>query len=258
MTNRTLDGYTVGEVARLAGITVRTLHHYDEIGLLGPRARSDSGYRLYDDTDLERLQQVLVYRELGLPLDDIKAAMGDPGFDRVTALHKQRAQLAGQARRLNRMIAAVEAAIRAEETGMRLTKEEMFEVFGDFDPTQYDDEVKERWGDSDAYRESARRTTAYTKEDWMAIKAEGEAINRRFVDAMAAGIDPSSDQAADIAEAARLQIDQRFYPCSPEMHANLGEMYVADPRFAKTYDDMAPGMAEYVRTAIATNAARSA
>ncbi len=253
---KTIDGYTVGEVARLAGITVRTLHHYDDIGLLCPTGRTAGGYRVYGEADLERLHEILVYRELDLPLDGIRAVMSASGLDRAAVLHGQLRQLIGQKRRLERVIAAVENAIRAEETGMNLTKEEMFEVFGDFDPSEHEEEAERLWGETDAYQESARRTARYTKEDWLEIKAESEEIGRRWVEALRSGVDPTSDAAADVAEAARLQIDRRFYPCPPEMHANLGEMYLADPRFTKTYEDMAPGLAQFVRDAIVANAAR--
>ena len=253
---KTIDGYTVGEVARLAGVTVRTLHHYDDIGLLRPTGRTAGGYRVYDEDDLERLHEILVYRELDLPLDGIRAVMSASGLDRAAVLHGQLRQLIGHKRRLERVINAVENAIRAEETGMNLTKEEMFEVFGDFDPSEHGEEAERRWGETDAYQESARRTARYTKEDWLEIKAESEEIGRRWVEALRSGVDPTSEAAVDIAEAARFQIDRRFYPCPPEMHVNLGEMYLADPRFTKTYEDMAPGLAQFVRDAIVANAAR--
>jgi DNA-binding transcriptional MerR regulator len=253
---KTIDGYTVGEVARLAGVTVRTLHHYDDIGLLRPTGRTAGGYRVYGEDDLERLHEILVYRELDLPLDGIRGLMSASGLDRAAVLHGQLRQLVGQRRRLERVINAVEKAIRAEETGMNLTKEEMFEVFGDFDPSEHEGEAERRWGETDAYQESARRTARYTKEDWLEIKAESEEIGRRWVEALRSGVDPTSEAAVDVAEAARLQIDRRFYPCPPEMHANLGEMYLADPRFTKTYEAMAPGLAQFVRDAIVANAAR--
>ena len=163
----------VGEVARLARVSVRTLHHYDEIGLLSPSERSESDYRLYTDEDLERLQSVLFFRELGFALDDIARIVGDPGFDRRSALLAQRELLAERAARLADMVAAIELALETDERGLTMSKEDMFEVFGDFDPSEYEAEVEERWGDTDAYKESARRTRRYTKDDWARFKAEG-------------------------------------------------------------------------------------
>ena len=169
-------GLTVSEVSRLSGASVRALHHYDEIGLLVPSDRTAAGYRLYDRDDLARLQEILLFRELEIPLDDIATLLSGGAFDRRAALELQREMLLQKAVRTEALIASVERAINAERTGVRMTKEEMFEVFGDFDPTQYEDEVQERWGETDAYKESARRTARYTKADWDRFKAESEQI----------------------------------------------------------------------------------
>jgi DNA-binding transcriptional MerR regulator len=249
--------HTVGEVARLAGVTVRTLHHYDEIGLLQPVDRTGAAYRIYDDGDLARLQQVLFYRELGLSLQQIARAMTGEDFDRRRALHDQRELLRRKVRRLEKMIEAIGDAITAEETGIGMTNEDMFEVFGDFDPAEYEDEVKERWGDTDAYRESSRRAKRYTKADWQAIKAGGEPIVSGLAAALRAGTPADDATVMDLADAHRLEIDKWFYPCSPEMHAALGEMYVADPRFTAYWDQFEAGLAMYVRDAFAANARRA-
>jgi DNA-binding transcriptional MerR regulator len=249
--------YTVGEVARFAGVTVRTLHHYDEIGLLSPSGRTAAGYRLYGDTDLERLQQILAYRELGFGLEDIAAILDDPRNDPIDHLRRQHELLTDQMGRLADMVAAVHKTMEARKMGIALNPDEMFEVFGDHDPTQYADEVEQRWGDTDAYKQSQRKTATYTKDDWLRIKAEGAAAEQRLAEAMAAGLPPDSPQAMDAAEAHRLQIDRWFYDLSPDMHRNLAEMYVMDPRFTKHYDDVAPGLAQYVRDAIHANADRA-
>lgn len=248
--------HTVGAVARLAGITVRTLHHYDEIGLLSPGVRSEAGYRRYDDADLDRLQRILFYRELGFALDDIKTVMTDGSADPSAHLRRQHALLLDRIARLRRMAAAVEQAMEAQTMGISLTPEERFEVFGDFDPDQYAAEVEERWGASHAYRESQRRVASYSKADWERIKAEGKAAVDQLVTAMQAGKPADSDEAMAGAEAHRRQIDDWFYPCPFEMHVGLAEMYLADPRFSATYEKVAPGLAQYVHDAIRANAAR--
>lgn len=249
---------TVGEVAALAHVSVRALHHYDEIGLLQPSARTDAGYRLYDSTSLDRLQQVLFYRELGFPLDEIRRLMLNPGFDRIGALRAQRALLARNAERAAALLHTIDATIESFEEGKQMDKDEMFEVFGDFDPSQYDDEVKERWGETEAYKESARRTARYTKEDWKRFKAESEQITNDLLAAFDSDLPPTDPKVLDIVERHRQQISTWFYPCPPEMHANLGRMYVADPRFTKTYEDMRPGLAQYVCDANVANAERQA
>jgi DNA-binding transcriptional MerR regulator len=250
--------FTVGEVAKFARISVRTLHHYDEIGLVKPSGRSAAGYRLYTQVDLDRLQQVLFYRELGFKLEDIVPILADPAFDRRKALVTQRAMLEEQLERTRSVLTLVEKTIRALDGEWAMTKEEMFEVFGDFDPTEHEAEAKERWGNTDAYRESTKRAKGYKKEDWKKIKAEGDEINTAFVEAAAAGLPASDPKVVAIAERARLHIDHWFYPCSKEMHANLGRMYVDDPRFAATYEKMRPGLAVYVRDAILANAGQVA
>ena len=247
--------YPVGRVARMAGVTVRTLHHYDAIGLLRPTGRGANGYRRYSDADLERLQRILFYREMEFDLDRIKHAMADPDADPLEHLRQQHALLTARIERLRRLADAVATAMEARTMDINLTPEERLEIFGR-DPAEDADEVKERWGDTDAYRESQRRAASYSKDDWVRIVAESEAVTRQMLSAMAAGLPATSPEAMDAAEAHRRQIDSSFYPCSLEMHRTLGEMYLADPRFTATYESMAAGMAQYVRDAIEANAGR--
>jgi DNA-binding transcriptional MerR regulator len=259
--------YSVGQVSRFAGVTVRTLHHYDEIGLLSPSGRSASGYRQYDEGDLERLQEVLFFRELGFGLEEIAGLVEIPTFNRVQILGRQRQLIQEQIERLESMAKAVEAALQAFEEGRTMNQEEMFgtlnkadqvEVFGEFDPTQHEDETRERWGDTEAYAESSKRTARYSKDDWKRMGEESGAINQRLADLFAAGTDPESEESMNAAEQHRLHIDRWFYPCSHEMHAGLGEMYVLDPRFAKFWDDLKPGLASFARDAFLANGLRAA
>jgi MerR family transcriptional regulator, thiopeptide resistance regulator len=246
---------TVGEVAAMAGVTVRTLHHYDRIGLLSPSGRSASGYRLYAPADLDRLHQVLMYRELGFSLEDVAALLADDA-DPEAHLRRQHQLLRDRLERTQQMVAAVEKEMEARAMGMSLTPEEKFEVFGEFDPDQYEQEVQERWGETDAYAQSKSRTSSYTKEDWVRIKQEGEDVEARFAAALQAGVPADSEQAMDVAEAHRQQISRNFYDCPPAMHAGLGRMYVEDERFAAHYEQRAAGLAQYVSTAVQANAAR--
>lgn len=251
-------GLPVGAVARLAGVTVRTLHHYDDIGLLAPSGRSVTGYRRYADADLERLQRILFYRELGFGLDEIKDVIGDDGTDASGHLRRQHAMLRDRIARLERMVAAVEKALEARTMGINLSPEERLDVFGDFDPDEHAAEVQERWGETDAYRESMRRTRGYSKADWQRIKAEGQAAVDALVAAKRAEKPANSPEAMDGAELHRLQIDRNFYSCSYEMQVGLAQMYLADPRFTATYEQIEPGLAQYLHDAIVANAARHA
>jgi MerR family transcriptional regulator, thiopeptide resistance regulator len=242
--------YSVGQVAGFAGVTVRTLHHYDDIGLLVPSERSHAGHRRYSDADLDRLQQILFYRELGFPLEEVAVLLDDPKADPRAQLRRQHELLTARIERLQQMAAAVEHAMEARRMGINLTPEEKFEVFGDHDPDEYADEARDRWGDTDAYRQSAQRTARYGKDDWLRIKAEGEGVTQRFVELFAAGAPADDPEAAAAVREHREHISRWFYDCSAQMQRGLAEMYVTDDRFRRTYDDRADGLAQWVHDAI--------
>jgi MerR family transcriptional regulator, thiopeptide resistance regulator len=241
----------------MTGVSVRALHHYDEIGLLVPRGRTAAGYRLYDDEDLLRLQQILIGRELGLPLEEIRRSLDDPGFDRKQALISQKKQLQERASQTEAMIRAVDAALAVlDDKGSGETMD-MKEIFDGFDPSKYEEEVQQRWGNTDAYQESKKRTKRYTQEDWKKLAAEQFAIYADAVAAMKAGKKPSDDDVMDIADRHRLSIDRWFYPCSVALHCGLAEMYESDGRFAANIDKHGEGLTVFLVAAIRANAGRS-
>ncbi len=246
--------YSVSELARISGLTVRTLHHYDEIGLLTAAERSPSGYRRYGADELERLQQILFFRERDFGLGEIHRLLDDPQIDRRRMLEMQRELLVARMVRIERIVAAIDATMKGE--GPTMTPDDMREVFGDFDPAIYEEEVEQRWGGTDAYAESKRRTSSYRKEDWQRIMAEGNEISRTLGALCAAGADPGGDEARDAAERHRRHISDNFYECSPNMHAALGEMYEADARFTATWEEIQPGLTAFVKQAFAANAER--
>ncbi|CCG01216.1 MerR family transcriptional regulator [Blastococcus saxobsidens] len=246
----------VGQVAATAGVTVRTLHHYDRIGLLSPSGRTANGYRQYAPADLDRLHQVLLYRELGFPLEEVATLLDDPSADPLEHLRRQHRLLQGRLERTSAMVAAVEKEMEARAMGISLTPEERFEVFGDWLPEEYAAEAEEKWGDTDAWAQSQQRTRAITKDDWLRVKAESDDVERRFAEALAADVPADSEQAMDLAEEHRQQISRNFYDCTPAMHAGLGQMYLADERFTAYYERIAPGLAQYVSDAVQANAAR--
>ena len=243
--------HTVGELSSIAGVSVRTLHHYDEIGLLGPSGRSDAGYRLYSYADLERLQEILVWRQLGFALEDIRALLDDAAHDRTTALRRQRELVEAELERLGATARALDAALAAHRQGEEMTPTSMFEGF---DPTQYEAEARERWGHTDAYRESARRSAGYGEREWTQIRAEADAVVADFARLLAAGEAADGEEARVVAEHHRQHITRWFYAVSPQMHRNLAEMYIADERFAASYERVAPGLARYVHDAVVANA----
>lgn len=246
----------VGEVAALAGVTVRTLHHYDRIGLLSPSGRTTAGYRQYAPDDLDRLHQVLLYRALGFSLEEVATLLDDPSADPVEHLRRQHALLLDRLDRTSAMVAAVEKEMEARNMGISLTPAERFEAFGDWLPEEYAVEAEQRWGETDAWAQSQRRTQAMTKDDWLRVKAETDDLESRFAAAMSAGVAADAPAAMDLAEEHRLQMSRNFFDCGHEMHAGIGRMYVEDERFAAHYEQVAPGLAQYVSTAVQANAAR--
>jgi MerR family transcriptional regulator, thiopeptide resistance regulator len=249
--------YSVGRVADLSGVTIRTLHHYDEIGLLSPGARSDAGYRVYEDSDLERLQRILFYRELGFTLKEISTIIDDPDTDSMGHLRRQRGLLVARIERLGAMVDAIDYEMEAKTMDIKLTPEERFEVFGDFRPEDHTEEAERRWGESEAYKESNRRVSKYTKEDWLKLKAEGEEAEARLAAAFEANLAPDSEEPMAGAEAHRQHISRWFYECTYEIHRGLAEMYVSDERFRSHYDKRAPGLASFIRDAVLANAERA-
>ncbi len=253
--------YSVGEVAGFAGVTVRTLHHYDAIGLLSPRGRSAAGYRRYGECDLERLQQILFYRELGFALDDIATILDDPGIDATAHLRRQRALLTQRMHRLQAMVAAVEHAMTARITGTSLTPEELFEVFGSWAAREgYAEEAEQRWGDTEAWQQGRERMSKYRKEDLLRMQAEiGEWV-QRLRTLMQAGASPRSEEAMDLAEEHRRHLDRWWFDCGHEFHTQLTELLVTEPEqlgFLVRPELQLPGMRKFIRDAASANAERA-
>lgn len=245
--------YRVAEVAAIAGVTVRTLHHYDAIDLLVPSARSRAGYRLYTERDLLRLQQILIQRELGLPLEQIRRVLDEPAFDLRSALLAQRSALEARAAHTRTMLSAIGAALEAlaaqdYHPSERTTT--MQDLFNGFNPEQYQDEAQERWGHTDAYRESARRAKQYEPEDWKRFQTEQDQVYRDLARLMQSGTEPTTAEANELVERHRLLIDRWFYPCSQEMQNNLAALYEADARFAANIDKFAAGLTTFLVAAI--------
>ncbi|MGW2554098.1 MerR family transcriptional regulator [Streptomyces sp. NPDC001635] len=252
--------YSVGQVSAFAGVTVRTLHHYDKAGLLSPSGRSHAGYRLYSEADLVRLQQILFYRELGFSLDQIAAIFKDPQANALEQLRARQRQLSEEIARLQRLAEVAQRAIQVQQTGVALTPQERFEVFGEvtFD-LSYATEAELKWADSDGQREAMARAAAHTKEDWRHLMNEAAAWRAELLAAFDEQEPGEGERAMDLAEEHRLHISRWFTSCPPDMHQRIADDFTADPRaFALVVppSQQRPGLAAYLRQAIHANAAR--
>lgn len=250
--------YLVTDVARMAGVTVRTLHHYEAIGLLMPADRTPAGYRLYGDADLLRLQQILIERELGLSLEEIRRLLDEPSFDHRAALPRQRRQLEQRLSATSRMIRAIDTAIAALDGKHAGDIMGMSDIFDGFDPSRHDAEAQTRWGRTAAYKVSSERMKGYSVGDWQRTKAEQDAIYRDAAATMSKGASPEGEVAMAIAERHRLIIDRWFYPCSHAVHGGLADMYEADVRFSESIDKHGAGLTTFLSAAIRANGRQAA
>ena len=251
--------HRIGEVAELAKVSIRLLRHYDEIGLLVPSGRSEAGYRLYGREDLQRLQQILFYRTLEFPLEEIQNLMTNPGFDRHAALLQQRELIGRRAQELGAVLQLIDKAIAEINplTGQEqatMSSKEMFDVFPDM-KQEYLDEAEQRWGNSDAWKQSAERARKYTKADWERMKQEMASVYGRLELAFKEGRKPDSPEAIAAVDGIRLLIDKWHYTCSKQFHANLTAMTSSDERFVRNIDRNRPGLARYMHEAARANAA---
>ncbi len=231
----------VKEVADLVGISVRTLHHYDEIGLLIPDEVSEAGYRLYSDDNLEALQQILFFKELGFSLKKIKEILSDPTFDRGEALHLHQKLLLEKRKRLDQMIMTVEKTMRHMKGEMKMTKKEKFACF-DFSDNPYEEEARQRWGE-EAVDRANNRIEEMSKEEKGAFEQTFNEIYRQL--AAIRHLSPASSEAQ---KGIKEWFDflNSFGNYSPQAFKGLGKMYVDDERFTKNIDQFGEGLAEFM------------
>lgn len=239
--------YTINQLATLAGVSVRTLHHYDAIGLLKPSHLLANGYRQYEETELLQLQQILFFRELEFSLDDIKRIIQAPTYSAIAALREQKKMLKLKQQRFDNLIKSIDKTITTMSKQQPIEAEELYDVLKDDDVKQYQAEVKERWGNTDAYKQSQQRVSKMTKRQMEKLKADGKKQMQALADAMPKGITHPDVQ--ELIKQSHAGVNF-FYDCSLEMFRNLGKMYVEDPRFTATYDAYAPGLAQFVHEAI--------
>lgn len=237
---------SISEMAELSGVSVRTLHYYDQIGLLSPETAEESGYRRYGVSDVERMQQILFYRELDFPLKEIRTILSNPQYDRQQALTRQREMLQLKRARLDRLLALLDDNLKGEAT-MELKEFDRSEL--EAVRRQYTAEAKARWGDTAAWKTSEEKR--HTSADWTCETEEMNEIFRRFA---ALREQPPASPAAQAALGDwQTFITAHYYPCTDEILSGLGEMYVADQRFQENLDRFGSGTAAFLSAVIAAH-----
>ncbi|MFH8404323.1 MerR family transcriptional regulator [Streptomyces sp. NPDC018019] len=247
------DGLTVGQVSARLGVTVRALHHWDQIGLARPSLRTAAGYRLYTAGDLERLHRIVVYREIGLGLDRIRDVLDDSTADVPGALRAQRKQVAERIDRLQQLSAGLDRMIDAHERGLLLTAEQQAAIFGpQWDP-DWPAQARQRYGDTVQWRQYAERSASRTPEEWQDIADAMTGFERALGEAMDAGVTPGSPEARHLVERHR-EVFAAYFPLTRQMQVCLGRRYEADPEFAAHYDGIRAGLAAWFRRIIDADA----
>lgn len=238
--------YSVQALADLAGVSVRTLHHYDEIGLLNP-SRQGNGYRTYEETDLLRLQQILFFRELDVPLDEIAAILKKPGFHLQGELKKHRIKIEEKRERLAGLISTIDKTLDKLAGKKEMTDDELFEAFWEKHEKEYAPEAEKRWGHTDAYKQSKERTKHLTKDDYKRMAKAADT----FMKTVAACIDsgPASAETQKLISQ-HYESLRTFYDPSPELYRGLSQMWVEDHRFRAYYEKYDSRMPEFMRDAV--------
>ena len=237
---------TVKQLSRLAGITPRTLRHYDAVGLLKPTVIGSNGYRYYDRSALLRLQQILFYRELDLPLDAIRTILDQPGFDALSALQQHRAAIQTRRSHLDRVLDTVDATILHLKGQYPMSDAELFKPFSDEEQSVMEAEAEQLY-DPEIVKASSRRWKAYSAAEKQHIFDEGNAIYRDLIAAIPLG--PASDTAQACIDRWRAHMSY-FWTPNDEQLLGIAQGYVQDPRFRANFDQMHPQLAEFVLAAV--------
>lgn len=251
--HRVADALTVGDAAAAVGVTVRTLHHWDAVGLVRPSTRTTAGYRLYAPADVARLRRVVAYRELDVSLEDIPELLDAPGDDAVDALRRHRALLGERIARMERTAHALDRLLDARERGLLLTPAEQVALFGETWDPAWPAEARERWGDTPQWAQYAERSAERTIEDWQDLADTVATLEADLAAACREGVEPASARGLALAERHRASIGAHF-DCTPARHVCLARQLVEDDGFRAHYDGLAPGLATWLRTAVEANA----
>ena len=245
-----MTDYSVSQLAKMACVSVRTLHHYDQIGLLKPTSRTSAGYRLYVERDLLRLQQILFFKELDLPLEEIRRILDDPAFDQLAALRHHRRMVEQEIERMTSLLLTIDktmASLTEDEQEMPLTDEELYEGFSKEKIERWKREAREQY-DPALMAEANRRVSEMSKERWKAIQAEGDKVTRALAELMDRS--PDAPEVQDLIAQHHAWVEH-FYTAPAELYRGLGEGYAQNPEFRAFYDKHRIGLADFMKDAMA-------
>lgn len=238
--------YTVRQLSRMAGVTPRTLRFYDQIGLLKPTRTGENGYRYYGQEALLKLQQILLYRQLDLPLERIRQIMAEPSFDVLSALESHRAELNRRIRRLERLVQTVDHTMLYVKGNIKMSAKQLFEAISDAQQAEYEQEAMQMY-DPEIVRTSNQKWRSYSAEQKQRIGEEGNAAYQQLLEAMPFG--PASPQAQAGVASWRRHMDYFWTPDEAQL-LGLADLYNDDPRFKANFDKIDPGLAAFVRAAV--------
>lgn len=239
--------YTIKQIADMAGITVRTLHHYDHVKLLCPDGKGANGYRIYTSTQLQKLRQILFFKELGFTLAQIKEILDSENFDRRKALQIHKELLLNKRQRLDELINNVDRNIKALEGGLEMNEEEMFSPFEDKKIREYTQQAREKYSNS-LVEQSIEKVSAYSKKEWEDIMEYGDSLMKEMKGLM--NMDPADKTVQNVISKHYQMINDNFYDCSIEIYSGLADLYISDERFTAFFEKYAQGLAKYMHDAI--------
>lgn len=248
-------GLTVGEVASGLGVSVRSLHHWDETGLASPSGRTAKGYRLYSASDVARLQRIAIYRELDMPLERIREILDEEGKDPVEPLRAQQERVRAQIALLEARQRGIDRMIEAHEGGLTLTARQQVAISGsEWDPA-WPEQARERWGSTPQWAEYAEKASRRSPDEWRRLREVASALERELGAAKREGVEPGAERADELADRHR-EVFSNYFHLTVSMQVCLARMYEQDERFGAHYDGIEPGLAAWLRRVVDQNARR--
>lgn len=237
--------YSVHKLAKISGVSVRALHYYDEMGLLNPKRMKWNNYRVYSEEDLLLLQQIIFYKELDFPLDEIKKIIGNKNFDFIKALNSHKQEIIKKRKRIDEVLKTIDKTILKITKNKKMKDDELFDSLIEKHEKEYAKEAEQKWGSAEAYKQSKDRVAKMSKEDMKKVLEKQTEVANAIASCMKEGVGVSSGKVQSLVREHYNDL-RAFYEPNKKMYLGLAQMYVDDPRFKKHYDDIEQGLAQYL------------